>query len=745
MLSGIETKAEEWSSIAQNDAVWKSRAESLLSGIKSNKERAYGEMKEISSISKQASSTLSLVSTNIAQTRDDQHRIVTELKTHTDALKKECSDKSQKEQELAALLRADLQSRQAQDRQLLELASRLPTRVSSRTSASQRRNTCNTRSQDGAVAYPSRVASPNSVQLRTLLPEVALIRDFAPGLFTFEQGQSSDTAVRKGMTAPAEFAILRLVLILLIKFVELLMRRLVTLAPSNRIQALVPYFLPDDMVLKDPLGRLHRLPLRFFDSWEMMKLHLKNQFEGLPGFQKVCNMEFTILDISNPHLAIGASQWRRVARPRGRFLMSMAFPEMALHGHDNAECIKCNSPLRRCGASGYICPSDICGVFIHTQCPPTPSSQTPTSSEITEEWLKAVGSEPIHPRPPETVYFLAARGCFRVVSILFREYFLDRKLPTDSEEDTEMDTTIDGCPGPTAKPYGPLTPQGFDGDTSSECQSQQRPQEPQNKGIEHFCSISVQSKTALYDAATKGDVALARDLLQDGCNINEVMGQFGVALNGALVSGHRNMLMFLLEKGASLFPPLHPRLSPICVAASQAHPQLVMVVLTRAALRFKDAPEYYQMSLDAALCAAIRRRDHILTEALLGFGANPLVVQENGQSALEMSVLAATESTGPIVLMATLLFDLSIHNIVSITELTNVFGSLRRLAEKAEPSSSIWLYGVIALGRRISKRVLTVGPFFHRSWRLALPGSPHPKKRKPLPSVYDFDPLVVLH
>ncbi|KAK7920273.1 hypothetical protein PG985_008295 [Apiospora marii] len=669
------------------DAPWKSRVESILVGIKDSQRRDQERLMATFATTDQARcSTLGLIRTGIAQVHECQQQTLAKIE-------KDAGDRKFRDQELIA-----------------ELIPRVVLAVS------QRRETAFIKGNDGIEARISSAGTPISNDSK-----LALLRTLAQELVFAQESQASQSA-------EIDLAILGLIMTLLAGLVRRLMYRLALLAPMISLSATPANFLPDDMRLIDPLGRVHRLPMQYFQSWEQLAIFLETQFRGLPGDLKVRNREFKILDIANPSLTIGPFQWKRLAKPRGRFLMSMAFPNVVLN---DIRCIKCKSRLRRFGVVGYICPHQPCGAFFHVLSSSPESVRASTQIENEQEWIKALRRSYRTPQRSDCLLLLAARGSIIALARSCQKYFHQTRFLIYHQGNTTSDILT---------PHGPLPPPSSGRNEAVESRetvgprNRQIPEEIKDREVQSFCNISVQNPTPLYDAATKNDLNLARDILRAGHDINESTGQFGVAINAALIFNHSDMLELLLENGATLLPTVHPRLSPLCVAAHYAQPSLAIKVFSSAALCASQDPGQYQRSLDAALCASIRRRDGILTEAILGFGANPIKVQDDGQSALELSLYSTSTDGTRDVLAAVMMFGLLARNFLSITELSNILMAVGYPTNTEISSRGTRRDQIIMCQRRVARRISATTQYFMHL--------PYFESRE---TVYVFDVETFLH
>ena len=90
-------------------------------------------------------------------------------------------------------------------------------------------------------------------------------------------------------------------------------------------------------------------------------------------------------------------------------------------------------------------------------------------------------------------------------------------------------------------------------------------------------------KTALMQAAKKGDVARVTDLLAQGVDVNEKGGKGWTALSVAAYRGRGSVVSLLLEKGADIETKNRAGWTPLICAASKGHKDVVELLLTHKA------------------------------------------------------------------------------------------------------------------------------------------------------------------
>ncbi|KAK8014871.1 hypothetical protein PG990_008167 [Apiospora arundinis] len=73
-------------------------------------------------------------------------------------------------------------------------------------------------------------------------------------------------------------ALCRAILYLLGRLLLGLLPRFLSLEPPSPLSTRIDYYLKDDIFLENPLGRSHRLPVRYFYHWEQVKTYLRVQY-----------------------------------------------------------------------------------------------------------------------------------------------------------------------------------------------------------------------------------------------------------------------------------------------------------------------------------------------------------------------------------------------------------------------------------------------------------------------------------
>ncbi|KAK2740604.1 hypothetical protein FQN55_008813 [Onygenales sp. PD_40] len=152
--------------------------------------------------------------------------------------------------------------------------------------------------------------------------------------------------------------------------------------------------------------------------------------------------------------------------------------------------------------------------------------------------------------------------------------------------------------------------------------------------------------TALQGAASQGNVAKAKLLLDRGSQIEVCSDQYGTtALHLAIENGHFQMVDFLLREGATPYygASTTTKRNPLQEACWNGDTRIASLLLSRVSgSLYVDIPAAFEDGV-TALQAAVQSGNLELITLLLDSGANPNApgAMVNGQTALERAILAS--------------------------------------------------------------------------------------------------------
>ncbi|TXC00790.1 hypothetical protein FocTR4_00008011 [Fusarium oxysporum f. sp. cubense] len=155
--------------------------------------------------------------------------------------------------------------------------------------------------------------------------------------------------------------------------------------------------------------------------------------------------------------------------------------------------------------------------------------------------------------------------------------------------------------------------------------------------VNQFFSQYGRSVTSLYAASLKGHLAIMRQLLDAGADIDGKAGYLGTPLLAAVSEGQVEAMTLLLDAGADLQARSTVNKFPaLVVALDKGHPELVDRLINAGA-NVNDSTEYYGSALQAAAFKGYRD----VAEKLLDVGADPAM--EGGRYGLAIVAAAAKQ------------------------------------------------------------------------------------------------------
>ena len=136
-------------------------------------------------------------------------------------------------------------------------------------------------------------------------------------------------------------------------------------------------------------------------------------------------------------------------------------------------------------------------------------------------------------------------------------------------------------------------------------------------------------KTAIIEAAIRGDDEISKRLLRAGANVNGVDNYGDTALMAAAEFGHADLAQLLIEYGADVNATKSNLTTALMIASRKGELEVVKVLL--------DADADVNIGLgsgDTALSLAALRGNILIMEALIGKGASVNQNDEKGRSLL---------------------------------------------------------------------------------------------------------------
>ncbi|TVY67329.1 Ankyrin repeat and KH domain-containing protein 1 [Fusarium oxysporum f. sp. cubense] len=155
--------------------------------------------------------------------------------------------------------------------------------------------------------------------------------------------------------------------------------------------------------------------------------------------------------------------------------------------------------------------------------------------------------------------------------------------------------------------------------------------------VNQYFSHYGESVTPLYAASMKGHLAIMRQLLDAGADIDGRAGYLGTPLLAAVSEGQVEAMTLLLDAGADLQALSTVNKYPaLVIALDQGHPELVDRLISAGA-NVNDSVPYYGSALQAAASKGYRD----VAESLLDVGGDPAM--EGGRNGLAIVAAAAKQ------------------------------------------------------------------------------------------------------
>jgi ankyrin repeat protein len=138
----------------------------------------------------------------------------------------------------------------------------------------------------------------------------------------------------------------------------------------------------------------------------------------------------------------------------------------------------------------------------------------------------------------------------------------------------------------------------------------------------------------LAAAASDGHIEVVRYLLDEGADMEQWSGRYGTALGGACSEGETQVVALLLARGARTTPS-GGGMSPLMHAAQKGHTDIVELLLAHGEGEQLERRTSHQSR--TALHLACLNRHAGVVRVLLGAGADPHVVDHNGDTPLSFA------------------------------------------------------------------------------------------------------------
>ena len=423
------------------------------------------------------------------------------------------------------------------------------------------------------------------------------------------------------------------------------------------VPASMSNLLSDNITVLDVLDRKHSLPFEYFQDLGVFKAMLLSKFKQAPGFEKIRDGEFSIVDYSFGDKILDLNEWSQVVRPKAKLVMTIHYSALKL---SKRQCVKCGGSMLEVKPHCWECP--VCKIsFRVPYLKPGPEADV-KSLEISR-------SRPKHLLGHDLGFLKDEQGfaSHQRKMLDYRESLFGSSLGLAAELDLQSpNPSLDGSQAVRTKtekaeaeesladiPEAPedMTP-SLTTDTPAE--ASERPtdfdssrDEPrrgarilEESQLQYFKRVRIEEESSVYHAALAGDYELVQDILTSSHDADESCGPWGSALTAAVISDSPKVVQLLLEYGYNPLSRDGPLGTTLRASALHGHAQTLQLLIAAAQtdnflnVRSHDLGD----ALNSALLATALHNRVSAAEILLFHGANPFYNIAGQPSAFLMAV-----------------------------------------------------------------------------------------------------------
>jgi predicted RNA-binding Zn-ribbon protein involved in translation (DUF1610 family) len=422
--------------------------------------------------------------------------------------------------------------------------------------------------------------------------------------------------------------------------------------------------LPDNIVVRDALGRRYSLPTAVFSDWPVLAAMLRSRchapfslpcsvlaamlrsrchapfsIQDCPGLLSVESGQFNMIDEDDPELPVGPGNWTAVVVRRKRFKMSVVLSQLQM---SNQLCAKCGAAVRTMGASTSACPH--CGLFYRssrTYCKRIQAKDIRREQKsFGNAVLRSLDDDLLHiPTPQQRFDFESSNqvnqsGAAQTWDSYLTTLWFEKEIisthshsagvlgdacqppiPQISEEPPNKKTLGSGQEiNPENRMEEGLNQRSPEEESEDEVPNYGSTPELEEEstavrlreleGIRHFISVCMKQDERLHDAALKGDVQSLKELTIGRFDVDRDPGAWGTPLVAAIMARSDDAVTFLLDAGANPLSQIGPMNSPVLAATLFGTAFALRAVLAKISSRQRKSNSF-QEAVDNALFAAI--------------------------------------------------------------------------------------------------------------------------------------------
>ncbi|KAH8749281.1 hypothetical protein BGZ57DRAFT_969034 [Hyaloscypha finlandica] len=341
---------------------------------------------------------------------------------------------------------------------------------------------------------------------------------------------------------------------------------------------------PDNIVVRDALGRRYSLPTAVFSDWPVLTAMLCSQFKDCPGLLNVESGQFNMIDEDDPELPVGPGNWTAVVVRRKRFKMSVVLSQLQM---SNQLCAKCGAAVRTMGASTSACPR--CGLFYRS----SRTYRKRIQAKYIRKEQKSFGNARFDFESSNQVDQLGAAQTWDsyLTALWFEKEIISTHshlagvlgdacqlpIPQISEQPPNKETHGSGQEiNRENRMEEDLNQQNLEEESENEAPNYGPTPELEEESaavrsreleeIRHFISVCMKQDERLHDAALKGDVQSLKELTIGHFDVDRDPGAWGTPLVAAIMACSNEAVTFLLDAGANPLSQVGPMDSPVLAA-----------------------------------------------------------------------------------------------------------------------------------------------------------------------------------
>ena len=425
------------------------------------------------------------------------------------------------------------------------------------------------------------------------------------------------------------------------------------------VPASMSNLLSDNITVLDVLDRKHSLPFEYFQDLGVFKAMLLSKFNKAPGFEKIRDGEFSIVDYTFGDKILDLNEWSQVVRPKAKLVMTIHYSALKL---SKRQCVKCGGSMLEVKPHCWECP--VCKISFRVPYLKSGPEADAKSLEIARSRPKRLLGHylgllednqciPSHQRK-----MLDYRESLLGSSLsltLAAELDLQSPNPSlggspavrkESENDEAEESLADVSEAPEDVTPSMTTdtpaeaserPTDFDSSLDEPHQGARILEESQ---LQYFKRVRIEEESSVYHAALAGDYELVLDILTSSHDADESCGPWGSALTAAVISDSPKVVQLLLEFGYNPLSREGPLGSTLRASALHGHaPTLQLLIAAAQTENFLDVRSHdLGDALNSALLATALHNRVSAAEILLFHGANPFYNLASQPSAFLMAV-----------------------------------------------------------------------------------------------------------